>query len=202
MLRLNARAVSAALLITTTMCAAWPAAAELETRLVTPFGEVSATGPVAVQIAIGAEHALQVDGASINTKVSGSRLEISATAAGKVIVTLPRLDALALAGGSQAQLADLAGGSTRMKIADASQVTASGAVDTLDVTVTGTGQAQLGELAAGEASVNVRGSGGVVVQARNKLAVLIAGKGTVEHVGKPLQGTDVTITGGGRVTQR
>ena len=202
MLRLNARAVSAALLIATAAGAAWPAAAELEARTVAPFREVSVSGPIIVEIAIGADNALRADGAAITSTVSGGRLEIRANGAGKAVVTLPRLDSLALAGGSQAQVADLAGGSTRMKIADASRVTAAGTIDRLDVSVAGTGQAQLGDLAAGEASVNVRGSGSVVVQARNKLAVLIAGKGTVEHVGKPQQGTDVTITGGGRVTQR
>lgn len=202
MLRLNTRTVSASILLAATALASWPAAAELETRSVAPFRELSVSGPVSVEIAVGPESSLRVDGAQVRTQVSGGRLTIGGGEAGTAVVTLPRLDLLSLSGGARAQIADFAGGTTRMKVADASQVAATGRVDALELTLSGTGRAELAGLAAGDASVNVRGTGTAVVQAKSKLAVLVAGKGTVEHVGRPALGTDTHITGGGRVTQR
>ena len=75
-----------------------------------------------------------------------------------------------------------------------------GACDALELSIEGSGDFDGQDLAVATASVSIDGSGDSIVNATDKLSVVINGSGNVEFVGDPA--TDIEISGSGEVHQR
>jgi len=90
--------------------------------------------------------------------------------------------------------------SLNVTIASSGSLTADGKVDRLTVTVTGSGKAKLGKLAARIVSVMVMGSGSATVAPSEKLGATIMGSGNVHVVTRPAS-IERSIMGSGRVLE-
>lgn len=76
---------------------------------------------------------------------------------------------------------------------------ASGQVTREDISISGSGAFDGGNLASDEATIGISGSGSVTVRVQNHLDVRITGSGGVRYIGNPT--VSQSITGAGRVQQ-
>jgi hypothetical protein len=79
-------------------------------------------------------------------------------------------------------------------------VRASGTVTGLDVSLGGSGDAQLGQLAARDVHAVLSGSGRIVTRATGTLRASVPGSGTIVYTGNPGHVT-TSITGSGTITR-
>ncbi len=113
-------------------------------------------------------------------------------------VTLPRLRGVSLSGVGRVKVVGLNGGETEMQLSGSGIIEASGKLDKLALKISGAGKANLADLVAEEADVNISGAGDATVQPRERLSVDISGSARVHYVGKP-QNIRTSISGWGTV---
>lgn len=118
----------------------------------------------------------------------------------KVIVTVPKLEAVGIYGSGDVQVRDLAGDDFAVRIAGSGDVDARGSVEDVSVNIGGSGDVDLYQLAAEEVSVRIAGSGDARVHAVETLDVTIMGSGDVRYEGDPE--INRTILGSGDVRRR
>lgn len=164
----------------------------------------------------------------IETKVGGSKgrtLEIgpkkgyslSTATPPSLIIEMPSLRSLAVAGSGKINAEALKGGSVdaeiagsgeirfagleaerlAMKVAGSGDLVAAGRVAAASVSIAGSGDVKAAELAADEVKVSIAGSGDAQVNATKKLGVSIAGSGDVKYLGSPEISS--SIAGSGKV---
>ena len=92
----------------------------------------------------------------------------------------------------------LNGGETEMQLSGSGVIEASGKLDKLALRISGAGKANLADLVAEEADVNISGAGDATIQPRERLSVDISGSARVHYVGKP-QNIRTSISGWGTV---
>jgi hypothetical protein len=78
-------------------------------------------------------------------------------------------------------------------------ITAAGRVDTLDVSLAGSGELLAGKLQSSRVKVGLHGSGEATLRAKDELKAVIAGSGQINYYGKPKISSDVA--GSGRLRQ-
>lgn len=88
----------------------------------------------------------------------------------------------------------------RLSIRGSGSVAATGAADTIDLDISGSGAARLKNLTAKSAEIKVRGSGDVQLAAQADADVSISGSGNVELFGRPILRRS-EIRGSGRIRQ-
>ncbi len=88
----------------------------------------------------------------------------------------------------------------KIDISGSGEVSAEGADDDLDVTISGSGRFRGDNLKSKRASVDISGSGNAVVASRDTLDATISGSGSVEYVGDPQ--VRQNISGSGSVRKR
>lgn len=88
----------------------------------------------------------------------------------------------------------------RLSIRGSGSVAATGAADTVDLDISGSGAARLKNLTAKSAEIKVRGSGDVQLAAQADADVSISGSGNVELFGRPILRRS-EIRGSGRIRQ-
>ena len=86
------------------------------------------------------------------------------------------------------------------RIAGSGAVRAQGVVDRLSITISGSGDAQLGDVATKELSVRISGSGVVTASPKDEADVTISGSGNLKLLSKPAR-LSSHISGSGRVIQ-
>ena len=79
-------------------------------------------------------------------------------------------------------------------------VRASGRVRLLDVTLSGSGNAELGQLTTTDARAELSGSGRIVVRPTGTLEASVPGSGTITYLGEPLR-VEQSVTGSGAVVR-
>jgi hypothetical protein len=139
---------------------------------------------------------LEIDDDSIRYECSprdAARLEIVMEADG--------VNEFAIFGLGEIVLEDLTEPVVEIAIAGTGSVTATGNVERLELSIAGTGDADLGGLAAREVEVSIAGTGDAVVSPSERLDVNIAGAGDVELLTDPPE-VNSNIFGSGRVTRR
>jgi len=124
--------------------------------------------------------------------------------AGTVKVTAARLDTetlrIAAAGGSSLRIDDLQARALRLSGAGALKATLGGKVIDQEISISGAGEVQAGELASENAKVKVSGAGSIVLRVEKTLHASISGAGSVEYYGDPE--VRQQVSGLGRVKRR
>ena len=115
-----------------------------------------------------------------------------------VDLTTPSLDALEIHGSSDAEVTGLFGPSFAIWVQGSGDVRASGQVERLTASVSGSGDLALEGLRARQAEVQISGSGDVAVDVAEQLNVQISGSGDVRYRGAPT--TQAHISGSGSVS--
>ncbi len=115
-------------------------------------------------------------------------------------ITLPSLKAVSLSGVGRIQLAGLNGGETAIKVSGSGVVEARGRLDKLTLNISGAGTAEMPQLLAENAEVNISGSGNATINSKGVLDVDISGSARVHYVGTPAR-LRTSISGWGTVHQ-
>ena len=187
--------------------------AELDLTASTPTG-VALVGPDNIAVTRGDTFNVDVTGAAdavdaVRFELDGDTLKVGRSkAAGRIaekaqiLVVLPSLNAIALAGSGDVEADYLEGdgevsiagsGTVRLRrvatqnldisIAGSGDVEGQGVTDTLDISVAGSGSTRLAGVKAGSADISIAGSGDVALASDGKVAASILGSGDVAVTG-------------------
>lgn len=185
-----------------------------QAREVPPFRGVELAGSNTVTIRVGGEQSVVVHADdnlidTVTTDVSGGSLVIGNRSDGvtiissvpmRVDVTVPEVDVLTLSGSGTIEAAGIATDSATVALPGSGIVNAGGRVDRLDVTLAGSGDAQLSELVAADVRAVVTGSGRILVNATETLDASVPGAGSIVYTGAP-EHVKQRIDGVGSVTR-
>jgi hypothetical protein len=114
-----------------------------------------------------------------------------------VEVAAPAVDALAISGASDVWVDGLASDALDIRISGAGDIAADGRVGRLALDISGAGDADLADLTAEEARVELTGSGDADVHASERLDAEVSGAGDLAYRGDPR--LNERITGSGEI---
>ena len=186
--------------------------AATETRAVPPFGSVELAGSNVVVVRVGSTRSVVVRGDDnllrrVTTRVLAGRLVIgnvpgsfTTSSPMSVEVGVPSLDALSLSGSGVIAVRGIESRRLGVALPGSGVVRASGTVTRLDVTLSGSGDAQLSGLAAQDVHAIVSGSGRIIVNVARDLEASVPGSGAIVYTGNPGH-VSSSITGSGAVTR-
>jgi hypothetical protein len=183
-----------------------------QTHVVPAFSGVELAGSNVVTVQVGGPRSVVVRAddnllSHITTTVRSQRLVIGTTgsfsprAPMRVAITVPSLRVLALSGSGTVTAQGVHARSLRVTLSGSGVLHASGTADRLDVTLGGSGVAQVRDLVARDALAVVKGSGRIDITATNALDGSIPGTGTIEYRGNPAHVT-TSVSGTGAITPR
>ncbi len=167
-----------------------------EVRKVEPFDSIEFTGAGDIQVTCGSPASLSLTADDnlleyLATQVVGGTLKISTTKSisptkqPTFAITVEDLKELSLSGSGNVVASKVSGDQTSFTITGSGKIMADGEVDKLDITINGSGSADLDGVAAKQATIAVNGSGDIKINASEVLDVNIAGSGDVEYRGSP-----------------
>lgn len=110
-------------------------------------------------------------------------------------ITVAALRDIEIAGAGNVTANDLTGDSLLVKIAGSGGVKLAGQMNTLTVSVAGSGDVDAAALKVKGATVSVAGSGDVTVNASDTLDARVSGSGDVRYLGSPKLATQVSGSG-------
>lgn len=117
-----------------------------------------------------------------------------------VAISVPSLEGLTLSGSGMITAQGIRSRQLTVALPGSGALWVSGAVTRLDVTLDGSGDAQLGRLVARNVHATVRGSGRIVVDALSALDASVQGTGVIVYSGDPAHVT-TSVTGTGAVVR-
>jgi Putative auto-transporter adhesin, head GIN domain len=135
------------------------------------------------------------------TLVIGTRGSFTTSSLMTVEITVPSLQALALSGSGAITASNIQAPRVSVRLSGSGAVRAGGTVTRLDVSLGGSGDAELGQLVARDVHAVLSGSGRIVTHATNTLQASVPGSGTIVYSGNPAHVT-TSITGSGAITRR
>jgi hypothetical protein len=184
--------------------------AAISTRALANFSAIDLAGSNNVTVVAGARHSVIVHADSnllshVTTQVRAGKLIIgdvgsfAAKSPMYVEVSVPSLAALDLSGSGNIAVTGINASRLAVTIPGSGNVSASGSVTRLNVSIDGDGTALLSGLTARNADAIVSGSGTIFVTATRSLEAKVPGSGTILYGGNPPQVT-TSISGSGTVT--
>ena len=194
-----------------------PLHAEEQTRDVPAFDSVVFGGSGTLKIMVGGDHSVVLEGdprllEEVETTVKGGRLLIKRYSDwsffgrkdyGSLIarVRMPQLDEAMMAGSGDLDVEGLNGGKTALVIAGSGDIEAEGKLDFLELTINGSGEAEMPDLEVKDADVTINGSGDVLVKVSGNLDATINGSGDIEYIDEP-EHVRSSVHGSGDIRQR
>lgn len=184
--------------------------AATQTRELARFSSVELAGSNNVSIHVGGTQSVVVHAddnliGRITTRVQAGTLLIGNTPGSfttkgpmSVDVSMPALKALKLTGSGVISVTGIKTASVTVMLSGSGVLRASGSATRLDVTLSGSGDAQLNQLVAREVHAVVSGSGRILVTATKSLSAAVPGSGAIIYSGNPAQVT-TSVTGSGAV---
>ncbi len=185
--------------------------AATQTRELPTFQSVELAGSNNVSIRVGGKQSVVVHAddnllGRVTTEVQAGNLVIGNTTGSfttkrpmSVDVDVPALRALKLSGSGVVDVTGIKTASLTVTLSGSGVLHADGRATRLDVTLAGSGDAQLQQLVAREVHAVVSGSGRILVTATKSLNAAVPGSGAVIYSGNPAQLT-TSVTGNGAVT--
>jgi hypothetical protein len=180
-----------------------------ETRSLAPFTKVDLAGSNDVTVHVGGKQSVVVRAdhnllGRVTTDVRSGSLVIgtigsfSTQAPMRVEITVPALESLTLSGSGLLAADEVKAPRLTVTLAGSGVVRASGAVNRLDVSLTGSGDAQLGQLVARDVRAALDASGRIVVNATRRLDASLRGSGAIFYTGNPAHVTK-NVSGSGAI---
>ena len=170
-----------------------------ETRTLDPFDSVTIDNNATASITIGDTQSVSISGVpgQTQTRVRDGKLTVSGSTPGAhIAITLPHLRALQVNGYGEVDLQGLRD-PIAIKANGAVQLSASGAVDSAELTLNGPSKFSLAKLEAKNLVIQINGVGDADVNATETLVADVKGVGHVSYRGSPHLVT--TIKGPGSV---
>jgi hypothetical protein len=186
--------------------------AATQTRHVAPFTGVDLAGSNEVTIRAGGTQAVVVHADDnlldhVTTEVSSGTLAVGNTSGSfttrspmRVEITVPSIRALTLSGSGLMVASAVDAPQLKVTLSGSGLLRIDGTATRLDASLSGSGDAQLEQLVAGDVKAIVSGSGRVVVNATKSLDASVPGSGVVMYTGDPADVT-TSVTGSGAVVR-
>lgn len=182
-----------------------------ETRELEPFTAVELAGANTVTIGVGGEQRVVVQAddnlvGHVVTEVRNGVLVVDESGSFdsvspmSVEITVPSLDDVRLSGSGTILIDGHELEALAVALPGAGTITGAGTVTTLEVDLAGSGDIDLGELVARDATVALSGSGTVLVHVTGALEADVSGTGSVTYTGDP-DSVDREISGAGSVAE-
>lgn len=167
-----------------------------ETRNVSGFTKIDASGAVSVEISVQKDFSVEVQAddnllANIKTEVSGDTLKIysedriSPKTKINIKVSMPKIEDLEVSGASSANVANANADSLELKASGASKIKIDGTVKELKGDASGASTIDAENLKAEEAEIEASGASKAIVSATNDLEVNASGASKITYVGEP-----------------
>lgn len=184
-----------------------------EDRTIGDYKKVEVNGACDVSLAVGSTTGLSITADDnllqyVTTEVRDGTLVVEMKAGSyspqvhmKITTTTPAVEALVIHGSSNVDLKGLAGERFELQVDGSGDAKASGKVGTVVAKVNGSGDLNLSDVEARDATVEISGSGDVDVWATESVAVSVAGSGDVTYKGDPKKVTK-SVAGSGSVRKR
>jgi hypothetical protein len=183
-----------------------PGPTTTDSREVPAFTRVKADDQVDVNLRAGAPRALHVRAGEkviddVRTEVRDGTLYVSYDGPGirdgrlLVEVAAPTVDAIAITGAADVLVEDVAAEALDIRVSGAGDIAAYGRVERLVLDISGSGDADLAELAATDARVELSGAGDADVAAAGRLDAEVSGAGDLAYRGDPAVRRQVTGAG-------
>jgi hypothetical protein len=184
-----------------------------QVREVPPFSSVELAGGNNVVIRAGEQQSVVVKADDnllnrVTTHVKSGALVIGNTPGSltarspmSVEVSVPSLNALVLTGSGNIMVNGIKTESLTVTLSGSGNLFGSGAASSLDITISGVGNARFTQLVANNVDAVLSGSGAIFVTATKSLDASIPGSGTITYTGNP-QDVTKSVTGAGAITGR
>jgi putative autotransporter adhesin-like protein len=184
--------------------------ATTQTRNVPAFHSVELAGGNNVVIQVGSRQSVAVNAddnllGRVTTRVQAGTLVIGNTPGGfttknpmSVLVTMPALSELTLAGGGNIVVNGVKTQSLTVTLSGGGNLTANGTAESLALTLSGSGNMWFTRLVADDVDAVLSGSGNMFVTATKSLNASIPGSGSIAYTGNP-QDVTKSITGSGTI---
>jgi Putative auto-transporter adhesin, head GIN domain len=180
--------------------------AAAQSRALPRFSSIDLTGSSKVTIDVGGRQSVVVHADSnlvrhVTTRVVGRTLVIGTTGTFttrspmSVDVSLPALSAMKLSGSGEITANGINEPRLNVTLSGSGALYAQGTATQLDVTLSGSGLAQLDKLTARDARAVVSGSGLIDLTATARLHAAVPGTGAIIYAGNPQVTSSVTGTG-------
>ena len=180
-----------------------------QTRTVGRFSGLDLAGSSPVTVVVGAPQSVVVHADSnllgdVTTRVVSGTLVIGTTGSFtahspmSVDVSVPALTALRLSGSGLMSVTGIKAPALTVTLSGSGLLSATGTATRLDVTLDGSGKAQLDQLTASDAHAVLSGSGVIQVTATTSLDAAVPGSGVIFYGGNPPQ-VATSVTGSGAV---
>jgi Putative auto-transporter adhesin, head GIN domain len=185
--------------------------AATQTRELRRFSGVELAGSNNVVVRVGGEQSVVVHADDnllrhVTTQVQAGKLVIGNRSGSfttkspmSVDVSVPSLEALILNGSGVVSATGIKSSILTVTLSGSGVLRASGSATRLDITLGGSGDAQLERVAARDVHAVVSGSGRILVSAINSLDASVPGSGEIVYSGNPVRVT-TNIEGNGSVT--
>ena len=185
--------------------------ATTQARSLPPFTGVDLAGANNVTVQVGGRQSVIVHADSnllrrVTTRVRSGRLVIGTTPGNLsaktpmfVVVSLPSLDDIRLQGAGNISVTGINSESLTVELPGSGNIYATGTTTTVDVTISGEGNAVLRQLIARDANAALRGDGSIMLTATHSLTARLSGSGTILYGGDPPHVTQ-RVTGNGTVS--
>lgn len=185
----------------TTRTLAWSGADRLDIDLAADVRYIQSTGPASVVIT-GPQKAVEqvvVRGDSLRYE-RHSRHSHRRYPSLTIVVRAPNITSFDLSGRNTLSIEDYRQPSLRLDVSGSAEVTARGQSESLEVELSGSGEANLGALMTRSARVEIAGSADAIIAPTDTAQVDISGSGDVELLTRP-KSVETDISGSGRVRQ-
>jgi hypothetical protein len=167
-----------------------------QTRDVAGFTRIENRSSVDVRLRVGEPHRVQVFAGEkvigdVSTEVRDGTLEVDFDHSGwggddvEVEATVPALTGIEVSGSGDLEAEGIDADQFELLSDGSSDIALAGATGRLVVTLDGSGDSDLADLAARDARVDVGGSGDLDVRAEERLDVVVDGSGDVRYFGEP-----------------
>jgi len=183
----------------------------VQTREVAPFDSVELAGGNNVVIQVGGKQSVVVKAddnllGRVTTKVQSGTLVIGNTPGSlmakspmSVVVTVPTLSELTLAGGGNIVVNGIKTENLKVALSGGGNLTGNGEAKSLSLTLSGSGNVWFTRLVADDVSAVLSGSGNIFVTAIKSLDASVPGSGSIVYAGSP-QNVARSVTGSGTIT--
>ena len=182
-----------------------------QVRHVPPFRRVVLAGSNDVRVRIGRPQAVVVHAddnlvGRVTTEVGAATLtigdgsgSIQAKSPRFVAITVPSIDALTLDGSGSLVAGGLQADELAVRLGGSGTISAHGTAQRLQVTLSGSGVADVSQLVASHVTASIEGAGLIVVHPVDSLDAAVPGAGEIVYVGTPAAVTK-SVTGEGSIT--
>lgn len=181
-----------------------------ETRNVGAFTNIVASGAYNIEVQVGSKQSLKITADDnllpiLTTKVSNGTLELDSTKSYstktsiKVVITVPRLNDLTIAGAGNVNVKNLNSAETKFLISGSGTVVATGSAKHLSAEVTGSGNIELDRVASEKVDARITGSGNINVRPIKSLQAVITGSGNIVYVAKEGLSVSKQVSGSGSI---